>query len=334
MSSRPPFLKTFPLGAGPRRLGRSPAMKKWLKERVICDSIDLLHNHSIWMMPNVYPGQIAGRFGVPLIISPRGTLSEWAMANGSSFKGWFWRLFQRSALEAASCFHATARSEYEDIRRHGFRQPVAIIPNGVDIPTLKVKHQTERRSLLFLSRIHEKKGLDMLLPAWKRVQDLFPDWELVIAGPDNGGYLPKMKKLAGDLRLQRVRFIGPVYGEEKTAAYQQADLFVLPTYSENFGMSVAEALAAGTPAIVTRGAPWEGLESNNAGWWIDIGIDPLVDALKASMSQPPEVLYGMGEQGKKWMDREYSWPSIGERMTKTYDWLLNGGDRPDWVVED
>jgi len=155
MSSRPPFLKTFPLGAGPRRLGRSPAMKKWLKERVICDSIDLLHNHSIWMMPNVYPGQIAGRFGVPLIISPRGTLSEWAMANGSSFKGWFWRLFQRSALEAASCFHATARSEYEDIRRHGFRQPVAIIPNGVDIPTLKVKHQTERRSLLFLSRIHE-----------------------------------------------------------------------------------------------------------------------------------------------------------------------------------
>jgi len=158
--------------------------------------------------------------------------------------------------------------------------------------------------------------------------------KMVIAGPDNGGYLPKMKKLAGDLRLQRVRFIGPVYGEEKTAAYQQADLFVLPTYSENFGMSVAEALAAGTPAIVTRGAPWEGLESNNAGWWIDIGIDPLVDALKASMSQPPEVLYGMGEQGKKWMDREYSWPSIGERMTKTYDWLLNGGDRPDWVVED
>lgn len=333
MPSPPSFLKTFPLGLGPRRLGRSPEMMRWLTEKASLNEADLFHNHSLWMMPNVYPGQVAARHKIPFVVSPRGVFAEYAMAIGSKVKRVFWPLVQRPALNGITCFHATAKSEYEDIRRMGFRQPVAIIPNGIDIPALLPKRADNPRTLLFLGRIHPNKGLDSLLPAWQAVQDRFPDWRLRIAGPDEGGYLAEVRRLANDLGLKRHEFCGALYGEAKLQAYRDADAFVLPTYSENFGMSVAEALAAGTPAIVSKGAPWSGLEPRGAGWWIDIGVDPLVACLERALSQPHEVLEGMGGQGRRWMEGEFSWAEIARKMNETYRWILNGGSKPDWVSE-
>jgi glycosyltransferase involved in cell wall biosynthesis len=286
------------------------------------------------MMPNVYPGQVARRDGVPLMISPRGTLSEWAMQSGSPFKRVFWPLVQRPALDATNCFHATATSECEDIRRMGFRQPVAIIPNGIDIPDLPPKVRSNFRTLLFLGRIHPVKGLDILLPAWQAVQDRFPEWRLRIAGPDNHGYLTEMQRLAGELRLERTEFSGALWGAQKWCAYGQADLFVLPTYSENFGMSVAEALAAGTPVIVTKGAPWGGLAEQRVGWWIDIGVDQLVACLEDALTRSSNDLTEMGRRGRDWMAAEYSWAHVTQQMVETYRWMLEGGNKPQWVIED
>ena len=331
MPSPPKFLKTFPIGLGPRRLGVSPKMRRWLMNQASSHSVELIHNHSLWMMPNVYPGIAAKRFDIPLVVSPHGTLSQWAMQSGSALKRIFWPLVQRPSLAAVSCFHATAKSEYEDIRRMGFRQPVAIIPNGVDMPDLVPKPENDFRTLLFLSRIHPVKGLDKLLPAWRAVQDRFGDWRLRIVGPDNRGYLAQMQRLAAELGLERIEFVGPLYGDDKMLAYGQADLFVLPTYSENFGMSVAEALAAGTPAIVTKGAPWEGLEQHGCGWWIDIGVDALVACLEDAMSRSHDELAEMGLQGRSWMEAEYSWKQIGRKTTETYQWILHGGPKPGWV---
>lgn len=333
MSSPPSFLKTFSLGLGPRRLGRSPEMRRWLLANAESRSVDLIHNHSLWMMPNVYPGQVAARYGVPLMISPRGTLSEWAMQSGSTVKGLFWQFMQRPALNSTICFHATALSEYDDVRRKGFRQPVAVIPNGIDIPALQSKVPGRLRTLLFLGRVHPKKGLDMLLPAWKAVQDRFPDWQLQIVGPDNSGYLTQMERFASELKLQRVEFLGPLHGDAKWRAYGHADLFVLPTYSENFGLAVAEALAAGTPAIVTKGAPWAGLEKQGAGWWIDIGVDSLVACLEDALSRSSGDLADIGLRGRGWMAAEYSWPHVAQQMAETYRWLLEGDDKPEWVIE-
>lgn len=334
MSSSPTFLKTFPLGWGPRRLGRSPAMRRWLSTQAASRSVDLIHNHNLWMMPNVYSGQVARRHDIPLVVSPHGTLSEWAMRSGSSVKRLFWPLLQRPALAVATCFHATAKSEYADIRRMGFRQPVAIIPNGIDIPDLRPKKRSDSRTLLFLGRIHPVKGLDMLLPAWRVVQDRFPEWKLRIVGPDNRGYLAQVQRLASELRLERIEFSGALYGKQKSLAYGQADLFVLPSYSENFGMTVAEALAAGIPAIVTKGAPWSDLEAHGAGWWIGIGIDPLVACLQDALSRSTDNLGEMGLRGRAWMDAEYSWAHVGRQMVETYRWILHGGNKPDSVIEE
>lgn len=334
LANPPHFLQTFPLGAGLRRLGRSPAMSRWLSEQAESGSVDLIHNHSLWMMPNVYPGRVACRHGTPLVVSPRGALSAWAMQSGSAIKKIFWPLLQRPVLSAAVCLHATAESEYKDIRRMGFRQPVAIIPNGIDIPELLPKADKDYRTLLFLGRIHPVKGLDMLLPAWRAVQDRLPDWHLKIVGPDNRGYLGEMRHLAGELKLERIEFSGALYGAQKWRAYRDADLFVLPTYSENFGMSVAEALAVGTPAIVSKGAPWSELSARKAGWWIDIGLDPLVACLENALACSTDELEAMGHQGREWMEREYSWKYVGQRMAQTYRWVTQGGKCPEWVIED
>jgi len=171
----------------------------------------------------------------------------------------------------------------------------------------------------------------MLLSAWAALHLRFPDWQLKVVGSGSQRYLANLQRLAGELRLERIEFRGPLYGREKWQAYAQANLFVLPTHSENFGMSVAEALAAGTPAIVTKGAPWQELSSREAGWWIDIGVDPLVAGLERAMSLPASDLNARGLRGRAWMEQEFSWTRVARKMSATYEWVVKGGEAPNWV---
>jgi len=332
-SARPslPYLKTFPFGIGPARLGISPTLRRWLHVQAASGRVEIMHTHSLWMMPNVYPGHACRKSPCRLVVSPRGTLSSWALSRNAAQKKIFWRWMQEPALRAAACFHATAESEYEDVRRCGFRQPVCILPNGVDLPPLMLTRSSGRRQLLFLGRIHPKKGVELLLRAWQVAAPRFPDWELRIAGPGEAKYVAQMAALALDLRVERIAFSGPVYGENKLRAYRQASLFILPTHSENFGMSVAEALAAGTPAIVTRGAPWSGLVEHAAGWWIDYGLDPLVGCLEQALSTSPQRLDEMGRAGHAWMQRDFCWERIAGQFVTTYQWMLEGGETPGCV---
>jgi glycosyltransferase involved in cell wall biosynthesis len=319
----------FPLGLGPRRLGVSPSMNRWLTAQATSGQVDIIHNHGLWMMPNVYTGRACAKASrTRLIVSPRGTLSAWARARSAFQKKIFWRLLQAPALRSTACFHATAESEYEDIRRLGFAQPVCVIPNGIDVPSVERQPRRQRRQLLFLGRIHPVKGVDMLLRAWSLVEHRFPNWDLRIVGPDNGGYLFDMKQLAASLGTTRVTFPGPLYGPEKADAYRAADLFVLPSHSENFGVALAEALAVGVPAIATKGTPWQGLETQGAGWWIDMGTESLVSCFDRALSMSTEQLAAMGRAGRAWMHAQYAWSSVASRFLSVYAWLLQASDPP------
>jgi glycosyltransferase involved in cell wall biosynthesis len=340
MASPPSFLRVFPLGLGPRRLGRSPQMHRWLKEQVDLGAVQVIHNHGMWQFNSLYPGWVTRGRAVRYVVSPRGAFSDWAFSHGSRVKPLFWRWLQFPALRGASLFHATSHEELLDIRRLGFTQPVAVIPNGIDIPPAGVRSSAGLRTLLFLGRIHPKKGLDLLLPAWRGLQRRFPHWQLRIVGDDAGfhaasGYLAHVKEHARELGLERLVFSGALRGEQKWQAYRDADLYVLPTYSENFGMTVAEALAAGTPAVCTQGAPWSGLPEQNAGRWVDITVPALEHALAELMVLESPALEAMGQRGREWMDRNFGWPALGQQMANVYEWLAGARSlQPTCVVRD
>lgn len=328
----PRFVTPFPYGLGPRRIGRSPAMNTWLRQGALNGHIGLLHSHGMWMMPNVYPGQVARRFRIPLVVSPHGTFTEYAMSSGSWVKKVFWPLVQRPALTSVNCFHATCEAEYLDVRRLGFQQPVAIIPNGIDVVDYEPRSQHPIRTLLYLGRIHPEKGVETLLYSWARIEAKHPEWRLRIVGPGSAAYVAKLVQRAADLQLERCQFDAAAYGPAKWEAYRSADLYVLPSPSENFGMTVAEALASGRPAIATQGAPWRGLELEAAGFWPPYGVEPLAAALDHALGLPFEELAAMGRRGRHWMRRDFGWDAIGARMSEAYMWLLSRGPRPTCVI--
>ena len=341
-SPPPAFLRRFQPGLGSERLGRSPALRRWLEEQVRGGEAAILHAHGLWQMSVVYPSWAVRRGDAKLIVSPRGTLSPTALRQGSSLKPLYWTAIQRPALGRAACFHATAEHEYEDLRRLGFRQPVAIIPNGVDLPSPAAtpKSRESGRTLLFLGRLHPVKGVDTLIDAWCLVQDRFPAWRLVIAGGDagaagNGGYGETLRRAAAARGADRVRFTGELRGDAKWNAYRAAELYVLPSRSESFGMTVAEALAAGTPVVTTRATPWRALVDQRAGWCIDAGAEALAAALADALARDPAALREMGRRGRCWMAAEYAWLAIGRRMMRTCDWLLGANpEKPQWVRTD
>jgi glycosyltransferase involved in cell wall biosynthesis len=241
-------------------------------------------------------------------------------------------MIQRPVLEQATCFHATGDAEYEDIRRMGFRQPVAVIPNGIDLPQIDSRAQKKAaRTLLYLGRLHPIKGLDVLLRAWHKLQLIYPTWTLRLAGPDARGFLSQLRALERDLGLERVQFLGELNGAAKWDELRAAEIFVLPSYSENFGVAVAEALASGVPAVVSTAAPWQGLEGRGAGWWVEPTVQGVLSALHHAMKLSPEELRAMGTKGRTWMQEEFSWHFIGTRMNITYEWMDCGGTAPPWI---
>jgi glycosyltransferase involved in cell wall biosynthesis len=202
-----------------------------------------------------------------------------------------------------------------------------VVPNGMDLPVPDGKRHAltagpdRRRIALFLSRIHPVKGLPMLIEAWARLRPA--GWELHIAGPDESGHLLHVQAQikAGGLS-DSVRILGPVSAAQKSTVFAQADLFVLPTHSENFGMVIAEALAHGVPVLTTKGAPWPMLTDRRCGWWVEANAEGIADGLMAATSCAPAELCAMGQRGRALIQEQFGWPRIGERFVTLYEDLL------------
>jgi glycosyltransferase involved in cell wall biosynthesis len=262
-------------------------------------------------------------------------LAPWALHHRRWKKRIAWWLYQRRILAGAALLHATSMAERRDIRAAGLRNPIAVIPNAVDIPASlpERKRVSPNRRVLFLGRLHPVKGLDNLLEAWANVRPV--DWELTLAGPDEEGYRAKLEAIIGQRGLANdVRFVGSVEGEDKWKLYRSADLFVLPTKSENFGIAIAEALACGLPVITTKGAPWQELLTHRCGWWTEIGVEPLAHALREATTLTEAQRREMGERGRQLVEQKYTWPAAAGKMLAVYEWMLGRKEEPDFVLAD
>lgn len=299
----------------------------------------ILHHHGIWLKCAHDVIQYAFKNQIPLILSPRGMLEPWALRHNALKKKLAWLLYQKKDLMKVTAFHATSIDEAIQIRNLGLKQPICVIPNGVNMPdinisdSLKKKLSSKRKNILFLSRLHEKKGLDILLKAWKRLSPL--NAKLKIVGNDDGGYKSKLIKLKNELGISssEVEIAQPQYGEKKNKAFKDADLFVLPSYSENFGIVVAEALSFGIPVITTKGCPWHDLETYKCGWWTEPNLDAFSSALNEALLLSKDDLCNMGKGGIKLVEEKYQWESIASQMLEFYSYVLNKKGNPDFLWE-
>lgn len=313
----------------------SPAFRPMLCDRCRPSGGMVIHDHGLWLPINHAAAAVARQFDIPLIVSARGMLEPWALNYRAWKKRWAWWFYQRRDLQTARVLHATAKREAENLRRLGLRQPIAIIPNGVGLPVLPERSRPlgSPRIALFLGRIHPVKGLVELVESWRVARPA--GWKVILSGPDEGGHRREVVEAIGRAGLENCfEFVGAVDGEEKIMLYRRADLFLLPSFTESFGLVVAEALACGVPVITTKGAPWEGLHTHRCGWWIDLGMEPLVAALREATTLPPDTLRAMGQRGRAYVEQNFGWPGIAQQMLSVYRWVLGQGDKPDCVMSD
>jgi len=294
---------------------------------------DIVHQHGLWLYNSVATRTSARRRGSRTLISIHGMLTPWALENSRLRKQIALKLYERGNLEAADCLHATSEAELEHLRQLGLRAPIALVPFGVFLPAPPpaIRTRAGLRTMLSLGRLHPVKGLDNLIRAWASIHPRFPDWQLKIAGPSDGKYGEELKALAQALRVERLEFAGPLYGPDKESAYAEADVFVLPSHSENFAITVIEALSHGVPVVASKAAPWSALVLEKCGWWEETDAKHLAATLGHVAATPPDALAAMGKLGRAWVGREFSWPCCASRFSDIYRWLTRGGGRPKCV---
>ncbi len=314
---------------GPAAFGFSPGLLGELTDW----QPDVVHTHGLWTHHSRSVNQWARRTGRPYVVSPHGMLEPVALGFSRRKKAVARFLFQDAALREAQLIHVTCESELESCRRFGLKQPISVVPNGVDISLGRgLAEKTgagNRPAVLSLGRIHPKKGLERLICAWGLLEGRFPGWDLNIVGPGEAGYVEELTALAAAQGTNNVKISGAVAGNEKIRVLQGAELFALPTLSENFALTVAESLVCETPVISTKGAPWAGLETHHCGWWIDHGSEAMAATLEAAMSLSPEQRREMGRRGRRWMESEFSWDVISRQMAGLYTWAVHGGEPPE-----
>jgi glycosyltransferase involved in cell wall biosynthesis len=321
------FVRRFPR-RWPQAFAAAPDLARHLNR----ERYDVIHNHGLWLRPLHYAAQAARRSGSPLVISPRGMMTDWAWRYRRSRKYVAGRLVHPGALHDCAGWHATSTEEATDIGNRGFDQPVAISPNGIDLPSEQGlaearRHWLEacpeiaqRRVALFYSRFHPKKRILELIELWAAHAPA--EWLLLLVG------IPEAYTIADlDRYVIRCNAAGRVVvhdGTDAPAPYPVASLFLLPSHSENFGLTIAEALAHGLPVLTTDGTPWRGLAAHGAGQcvpWTDYTA-----VMKGMLACPPEALAASGKAGRAWMEAEFTWEKSAAVLVAFYE-RLRGSPR-------
>ena len=299
----------------------------WKKAVVdLLDSVrpDIVHVNCCWTPDCAMIQRLAQKRGYKVVLTPHGMLEPWII------KRHYWTrkvpalwLYQKAAVQRADCVQATAESERDNLLKLGYNSNIKVVRLGIDAESIEMKRSWKKsRQILFLSRVHVKKVINFLVEAADVLRNELQGYKILVAGEGDADYVEAMKRMICDRGLQDiVKLIGGVYGDEKWRLFQTSDFFVLPTHSENFGLAIAESLASGTPVITTVGTPWSDLNSSEAGAWIEIGTEPLVETLRRFLSLSEDELETMGRNGRKLIETKYSAHVMAEQMMEVYNGL-------------
>ncbi len=319
LSTRDVKVIQVPLG-----MGRYWSVVRSFRRILAQEKPDLVHIHGIWDPQTWWFQKQAQKLGIPVVVSPRGMLEPWILRRNRHKKIPALLLYQRKAILRADYIHATAESERDNIMFLGLNGLIHTIPNGVDVSTTEIRTDWgTNKKILYLSRIHVKKGIEILIRAVDALRDRLEGYQVIIAGQGEESYIQSLDEMIRELKLEGiVRLAGGLYGEEKWDAYKTADFFVLPTFSENFGNVIVESLESGTPVITTWGAPWEELILEKCGWWIDLSLENLIEAMKQALVITPFEREQMGRRGRHLVESKYTIGQVTLRMIEFYKTVI------------
>lgn len=310
--------------------------KKEIAKYLADEKFELIQIQSMWDLPYHKVMVEARRLGVPYIVTPRGMLEPWSLSQKKWKKKLAWWLYQRHDVQKSACVFTTAKMEAEHVSNLGITTCKAVIPNGIETDAYPCKTSFEgvKKQVLFLGRIHVKKGIELLFEAWKRLHSDYADWQLLVVGNGDAKYIHRLENRVESLGLKdSIKILPPVFGEAKIKVYQESALFCLPSFSENFGMVIAEAMSCGTPVITTTNCPWDILNETNTGWCIDLSVDNLERTLREALSMSSADLYDRGQRASQLINDNFDYRSVTRKTLSLYEWLLNGGKKPVFVYE-
>ena len=313
---------------------------------------DVGHLQALWMYPSIALHRWAVKARRPYIVTTNGMLDAWALRNSEWKKKIAALLYERRTLQAAACLQANTRSEFESIRAFGLCNPIAIIPNGVDLPdpergdassdclysdsawtAISNVDSTPFRTLLFLGRIHPKKGLAELVEGWGLSEARLNGWKLKISGWDDGTHEADLRELISRLGLDdSVTWTGPLFGRAKADGLQRASAFILPSFSEGLPIAPLEAWAYGKPVLITPQCNIPEGFSTGAAIQIEPNSDSIASGLDRLARLTSAELNEMGRRGRQLVKEKFAWPQIAAEMKAVYDWVLGNGAKPQCVV--
>jgi len=290
---------------------------------------DLIHLRGLWRQPSIVCMQWKKRNPKkPLIVQTAGMLEPWARSRNKLLKSFYYNIFEKDLINSCDLIHATSSHEVKTLCSLGIdSDKISLIQEGIFMPDktlLQLPNNSEPRKLLFLSRLHPVKGIEMLLEALSLIRPR--RWVCQIAGMGEPSYVQHLADLTSSLCLDDfVTFLGPLSGEAKQSALAHADAFILPSFSESFGIAIAEAMSWGLPVLTTTATPWQVLADQNMGWLVEPTINALAEGLFDMFQTSPEVISVKGMKSRKYIADNYDWSVVSGKMIDAYRILLDAG---------